>query len=303
MVKKTNNLTIVIVTYLTKRDILLNCLESIDKNFKVLIVENSKKFPNKNFFLKKFSNLEIICSGTNLGYGKGNNFGLVRTKTDFALILNPDTILENNFFVNVKKIIKSENFSIIGCQYKNDKIFMPAGYFDAKKNKKFRENFFIKKTKKLIKVDWVVGCAMLLNLNKFNKRNIFDKNFFLYFEEFDLCKSIINNNGSIYLSSELKVHHLGFKSSFSTNTKLKIEANKLKDWHWMWSYFYFYKKNYNYFYALYKVFGKLIKSFFKSIFYIIILDKENKNKYLYRFLGLFFSIIGKKANYRVGKFY
>jgi N-acetylglucosaminyl-diphospho-decaprenol L-rhamnosyltransferase len=303
MLKKKNNLTIVIVTYLTNKDILLNCLESIDKNFKVLIVENSKKFLNKNFFLKKFPNLEIICSGKNLGYGKGNNFGISKVKTDYALILNPDTILENNFFTNVKNIIKKKNFFIIGCQYKNDKIFMPAGYFEVKKNKKFRKNFFIKKIKKLTKVDWVVGCAMLLNLNKFNKRSIFDENFFLYFEEFDLCKSIKNNNGSIYLSSELKVHHLGFKSSFSTNAKLKIEANKLKDWHWMWSYFYFYKKNYNYFYALYKVIGKLVKSFFKSIFYLIILDKENRNKYLYRFLGLFFSIIGKKSNYRVGRFY
>jgi len=303
MAKKSNNLTVIIVTYLTNKAILLNCLESVNKNFKIIIVENSKKFLNKNFFLKKFPNLEIICSGKNLGYGKGNNFGISKVKTDYALILNPDTILENNFFTNVKNIIKKKNFFIIGCQYKNDKIFMPAGYFDYKKNKEFRKNFFKKKLTKLIKVDWVVGCAMLLNLDKFKNRKLFDENFFLYFEEFDLCRSVMNNKGSVYLSSELIVHHLGFKSSFSTNAKLKIHANKLKDWHWMWSYFYFYKKNYNYFYALYKTFGKLMKSFFKTIFYTIVLNKENKNKYLYRFLGLISSIIGIKSNYRVGKFY
>ena len=303
MAKKSNNLTVIIVTYLTNKAILLNCLESVNKNFKIIIVENSKKFLNKNFFLKKFPNLEIICYEKNLGYGKGNNFGISKVKTDYALILNPDTILENNFFTNVKNIIKKKNFFIIGCQYKNDKIFMPAGYFDYKKNKEFRKNFFKKKLTKLIKVDWVVGCAMLLNLDKFKNRKLFDENFFLYFEEFDLCRSVMNNKGSVYLSSELIVHHLGFKSSFSTNAKLKIHANKLKDWHWMWSYFYFYKKNYNYFYALYKTFGKLMKSFFKTIFYTIVLNKENKNKYLYRFLGLISSIIGIKSNYRVGKFY
>tara|TARA_B110000444_G_C18765505_1_gene559776 strand:- start:368 stop:1279 length:912 start_codon:yes stop_codon:yes gene_type:complete len=303
MPKKLNNLTVIIVTYLTSKQILLDCLKSINKNFKIIIVENSKKFPNEKFFKKKFPNLEIVCSGENLGYGKGNNFGLTRTKTDYALILNPDTVLEKNFFNNVMRIIKKKNFSIIGCHYKDDKIFMPAGFFDSKKNEKFRKNFFKKKPNNLIKVDWVVGCAMLLNLNKFKKRNLFDKNIFLYFEEFDLCKSIKNDKGSIYLSSELKVHHLGFKSSFSTNTKLKNEATKLKDWHWMWSYFYFYKKNYNYLFALYKVLGKLIKSFFKSFFYTIIFDRENRDKYVYRFLGLFFSIIGRESNYRVGKFF
>ena len=303
MAKKNNNLTIIIVTYLTNRDILLNCLKSISRDFKVIIVENSRKFADTNFFKKKFKNLEIVCSGKNLGYGKGNNYGLVKTKTDYALILNPDTVLEKNFFSNIKKIITKENFSIIGCSYTNDKIFMPAGFFDSKKNDSFRKNFFKKKQKKFTKVDWVVGCAMLLNLNKFEKRNIFDKNIFLYFEEFDLCKSILKKKGSIFLSSELKVHHLGFKSSFSTNDKLRNEANKIKDWHWMWSYFYFYKKNYNYFYAFYKIFGKMIKSLLKSIFYTVIFSEKNRDKYLFRFMGLFSSVIGRESNYRGKKFY
>ena len=53
----------------------------------------------------------------------------------------------------------------------------------------------------------------------------------------------------------------------------------------MWSSFYFYKKNYNYFYALKKLLGKFIKSFFKMIFYTITFQKNKKNKYFHRFLG------------------
>ena len=73
--KKMNNLTVVIVTYLTEKKILLNCLQSIDKKTKVIIVENSKSFKHKIYFLKIFPNIEIVCTGLNLGYGKGNNFG------------------------------------------------------------------------------------------------------------------------------------------------------------------------------------------------------------------------------------
>ena len=100
--KKSNNLTVVIVTYLTDRKILLNCLQSIDRNIKILIVENSKNFKEKAYFTKKFSNIEVVCTGLNLGYGKGNNFGLNKVKTDYALILNPDIVCKSNFF---KKII------------------------------------------------------------------------------------------------------------------------------------------------------------------------------------------------------
>jgi hypothetical protein len=39
-----NNLTVVIVTYLTQKKILLNCLNSISKEVKIKIIENSEKF-------------------------------------------------------------------------------------------------------------------------------------------------------------------------------------------------------------------------------------------------------------------
>ena len=72
--KKNYNLTVIIVTYLTNKKILLNCLKSIDKKIKVIIIENSKTFLHKKYFLDKFSNLDVVCTGLNLGYGKGNNF-------------------------------------------------------------------------------------------------------------------------------------------------------------------------------------------------------------------------------------
>ena len=89
-----DNLTIVIVTYKTDEKILTECLNSIDTKAKILIVENSNKNPFKENFEKKYSNVNIILSGKNLGYGVGNNFGLSRVRTRYALILNPDIILE-----------------------------------------------------------------------------------------------------------------------------------------------------------------------------------------------------------------
>ena len=72
---------------------------------------------------------------------------------------------------------------------------------------------------------------------------MYEKNFFLYFEEFDLCKSLINLGKNIFTAQELKIHHLGFKSSINKDEQNSSNMIKLKDWHYMWSSFYFYKKN------------------------------------------------------------
>ena len=79
--------------------------------------------------------------------------------------------------------------------------------------------------------------------NLFKDKNIFDDNFFLFFEEFDLCKSVTNKGGFVYSSNELLVNHLHSKGSIGSNQNLRTVAIKVRNWHWMWSLFYFYEKN------------------------------------------------------------
>jgi len=297
--KNLNDLTVIIVTYRTSEKIIYDCLNSIDTKVKVLIIENSNNFINKKTILSNFSNVKIVCTGKNLGYGKGNNFGLTLVKTNYALILNPDVICEKDFFNNIIEVVNDANdFSIIGCQYLKDKIFMPAGFFNKTQNNIFKENFKKNKIDFLTKVEWVTGCSMLINLKKFSNKEIFDKKFFLYFEEVDLCKSVIRKGEKIFSSQKLKIHHLGFQSSIEGNDGDDLNLNRLREWHWMWSSFYFYKKNYNYFYAFYQMFGKLIKSFIRLSFYSITFQKNKKDKYLYRFLGLYNSFLNRPSNFR-----
>jgi len=293
------NITVIIVTYNTPEKIILDCLKSIPLNIKVLIVENSKNLSYQEKITSQFSNTNVVCTGENLGYGGGNNFGIKSAKTDYVLILNPDVICDEKFFTNMSEAVEeAKDFTIIGCQYLYDKIFMPAGFFENEENNEFKKKFKNNEISSLAKVEWVTGCSMLINMKKFEQKEIFDKNFFLYFEEFDLCKSVINKGENIYTSNKLKIHHLGFKSSI-VSAKDKTNISKLREWHWMWSTFYFYKKNYSYLYALKKVLGKFFKSFFKLVFYSIIFHKSEKQKYLYRFLGIINAMLNRPSSFRI----
>ncbi len=292
-----NELTIVVLTYKTRRDILLNCLNSIDKKVNIKIIENSEKFHNEVEFLEKFPNLSIECTGKNLGFGGGNNYGFKKINTKFALTLSPDTILDKNFFENLKTYLNSNlEFSILGVSFYEEDIkrtgHLSYGYFRKNSDEKS-----FKKT--LIEVDWIIGCAIIINLSKFKDKSVFDENIFIYFEDFDLCKSLTRNGIKVLASKILYIKHIGDSSSISIIPELKNESNKFRNWHWRWSEFYFYKKNYGYFYALRKCFFKLLKFLILMPYYKVIFDKVQFDRNKYSFLGLFNSIIGKKSSYRI----
>tara|TARA_B100000214_G_scaffold374883_1_gene359079 strand:- start:507 stop:1403 length:897 start_codon:yes stop_codon:yes gene_type:complete len=292
-----DNLTLVILTYKTGKEILDNCLSSIDKNIKIIVVENSTYFENQKYFEDKYKNIKIILTEKNLGYAGGNNFGLNMVKTEYALIFNPDIICEKNFFSSIQKYLDGKlDFSIIGTSFAEQSDYHTAGFFDNKKN--LKEANFLNEFN-LYDVDWVSGCSLLLNLNNFDDKKIFDENFFLFFEENDLCFRVKSKGGKIFMSTDLKITHLGFKSSLASLEKYKFEFSKLRNWHYMWSFYYYHKKNYGMITALKKSTSRLLRYFMKFIFYSLMFDKKNKILYFCRFSGLINSICNKKSSFRI----
>ena len=291
-----HQLTAVILTYKTNLDILKNCLKSINPKVKILIVENSSHFKYLKEIQSNFSNIEVVCSGSNLGYGGGNNFGLNKVKTNYALILNPDTVCEDNFFLNINKYLSGNiDFTLIGTTYRNKTDFKPAGFF----NKKDLKNAQFDKESNLYEVDWIAGHTILFNMKKFSNKIFFDENFFLFFEEFDLCMTLKKRNEKVYMCPDLKIDHMGWKSSFNVDENFEIHSHKLRNWHYMWSFFYYNKKNYGYLYSLIKSLSRLLRSVLRIIFYSITFNNKQRIIYTYRFLGLINSIFLKKSKYRI----
>jgi len=274
------NLTIVIVT-LKSENIIDQCLESIDKNIPVIVVENSNNQKFKNRLESKYQNLKCILAESNLGMGAGNNIGIKEAKTEFILILNPDVLLEKNtldeLFLASQKL---SNFSIIAPL---EKKYINYG-IPNNKNDEFP-----------FEVQWVDGFAMLLNKKKFKEEIYFDEEFFMYLENNDLCKRVKNNGGSIFIVPNAKINHLAAKT---VDSKFAEEVEFSRNWHWIWSKFYFNKKHYGFFKAFYEGFPRYSSSLIRFLFYLLINNKKKKKIYFNRASGFYNALLGKASWYR-----
>ena len=272
---ESKELTIVIVTFKSDKKI-ISCLESISNKIPIIIVENSDNVDFKKNIESKFKNVNCILTGENKGYSIANNIGLKLVKSKYALVLNPDTVLEKNTIKNFFVFTESnKDFWLVG----------PASDQMVEIDYKSKNSQEVKNLK---------GFAIFFNMSKFNGE-FFDENFFLYFEEIDLCKRIQINKGKIFLDKTIIINHEGGKS---INNFFSFELEKNRNWHWMWSTFYFHKKYKGFFLATIIIFPKLLSALFKSIFYLIIFNKKKRDIYFHRLSGVLNSIAGKKSWYR-----
>ena len=284
------DITIVITSFKSEKKI-KNCLNSINRQCKIINVENSDDQNYQKKIEEEFSNVKCILSGGNMGYGKGNNIGLKEVKSKYALILNPDAeLFPDSIDIFLKMAKENSDFAMITPFTLEDKNDLKS-FNLSEKSPSFDHGISLNiKTIKTVR-----GHAMFLNLDQFKDIGFFDENIFFFLEETDLAMRLFKNNKKIYFCAPIKIYHEGGKSHENIiNHEMELSRN----WHWMWSTFYYNKKYSGYLISLIKIFPKLIKSFFKTIFYFLILNKKKGSIYLHRMLGILNSLLGQKSWYR-----
>ena len=272
-----NNITVIIVSYKSKKTI-FNCLKSIEHFNKILILDNSNDKELKKNLKNKYSKIKFFLSKTNNGYGAGYNFLLKKVKTPYALLMTPDTSFKkgtlNKFLLSLKKF--QDNYCLMG-PFKQNKIF-------ALENKKT-----------ISEASLVYGFSMFINMKNINKNNFFDENIFLYLENDDFCKRLVDHNEEIYVVPKSKINHLGGKA---VSQKFSEEVELSRNWHWIWSKFYFKRKHKGYFFALINGLPTFFSAVLKYILYLIIFNPKKSKIYLHRAMGYLNAAIGRKSFFR-----
>jgi N-acetylglucosaminyl-diphospho-decaprenol L-rhamnosyltransferase len=284
-----NDITILIVTYKSEH-IIKKTIGNLNSNFNIIVCENSSNIIFKELIEKEFFNTSVILTGGNLGVSRAVNIGLKQIKTKFAFFLTPDTFPEKDCLEKLYNIaIKNFNAAIVAPTNKDVKLHKYYGYFS---------NFFTSRNEdyfhgvKCKHVDWVFGCALLLNINKISEIGFFDESFFLDFEELDLCFRSRKNNFDVILSLE---SFISSKPQQSVNSNKSYNLSAQRMWHYGWSSFYFYKKNFNFFYSLKINLFIFFKNFIKMIYHLIFFNKIKFLNYFYYIFGFLSSVFGRSS--------
>lgn len=237
-------ISIIIVQYHVKKE-LFDCIQSIidsrpKVNYQIIVVDNDEVKTIEKDLLKEFPKV-IYISNENKGFGQGNNTGAKYAKGNYLFFLNPDTIVyKNTIDVLYQFLKKNKSAGVVApfLLHENKKPFEQQGVKELNPfraifsisiiNKMFpnnpvAKNYFIQWNKIETKeVDVVPGTAFMLSSELYASVKGFDEKFFLYFEEFDLCKRIKEKGYKLFIEPKAKITHLWERS-----TKQRNDINKI----------------------------------------------------------------------------
>ncbi len=238
----------IIIVNFNSGDYLLYTLRSIVLNppsgdYEVIIIDNDSRDGSIEKAKKVFPQFKYVLNRKNLGYGAGCNLGAKLAKGEILIFSNADIIITNGTFDKVKKHFEeNKKIGIIGA-----KLFYPDGTFQAscrryprfkyllfgrksigssllKNNPITREFLYLdlKDIKEPVEVEGVVGAFMAIKKEIFFKIGGFDKRFFLFAEDIDLCLRIKKEGYKVIHDPTIKVIHfhgqsrryLGLKSDY-----------------------------------------------------------------------------------------
>ena len=279
-----HEITIIIVTYKSEKLISENL--AVLKKFPTIIVDNSNS-KNLNSIISEYDNIKLINPKKNLGYGKANNLGVSSSTTPYILIINPDVLLSEE---SILKLYSSFQNNI-----KNAGVLGPSLY-DANMNRRTNGSIsYVKKTKgkKLSNFinnipvgdtccEFLVGCCLFLKKDFFNKLGGFDEDFFMYFEDNDLCDRVLKNGKTVMEIPAAHIIHLENSSSqksFFQDTKMAI-VHKIS------SYIYL-KKNFSNKSFIYHLLLNFFDYFQRFIFNFLLFKFKKSFKNFLRLISIF----------------
>jgi GT2 family glycosyltransferase len=241
------DVSIIIVSYNSVDEILAN-INSIQENilsltYEILVVNNCAKDRKLAAMLKDYEHVKVIEAGANLGFGRANNLGFGQSKGQYILFVNPDVLFLSDIDQLTGLLEADSGIGLIGpSTYNGDgKILPSCGEYPGIRNL-FSYNFFLNNLFPRIKwwgnfpmkyfdftgtreVDWVSGAFMLGRKSTFKRIGGFDKDFFMYGEDIDICWRLKKAGFRVFFSDKARIiHNAGHSTRNKSGTKARLTA-------------------------------------------------------------------------------
>lgn len=214
---------IILLNYCGTEDTLA-CIESLEKidykSFDIIIVDNDSPDDSYERLKKELEGGKhiLIKAAGNDGFAKGNNIGIdyaMEAGYDYVLLLNNDTLVEENFLTELVRCYEEhENSGIVGAKIlyegKRNYIWYGGGEIDFKRFYGFHYGIEEEDTglyDEEKEIDFITGCVMLIGREVIEKIGGLPEGYFMYFEDVDYCIRVKEAGYSLYYCPTSIVYH------------------------------------------------------------------------------------------------
>jgi GT2 family glycosyltransferase len=228
---------------------LYKCLDSLasfkGEYFKteVIVVDNNSEDEAIYEVEKRYPQFRFIFNKVNGGFANGSNLGARNSSGEYILFLNPDTVVSEEAVGKLLEIARLHpDFTIVSCKQINErgKESIATGQFPSMFNLTGlqRAIFRSHKTESLPDIsdiifpDWISGSVVLMQRAVFNKLNGFDEDYWMYFEDVDLCKRNHDMDGKVAFCRSVSIEHnhggssrINLKTAALTKTEVIISRH------------------------------------------------------------------------------
>lgn len=233
----------------------VECVLSSDIPIDLHLVDHSPKDPWADLVHADWPSVDIIEPGRNLGYGAGNNAALPRLKSEYHIIMNPDVTFDPTLisrmvaYMDAHKDIAVLTPRIFGEDGAEQ--FVPrrqptvryllsgrladhSPYFKAQ-----RDAYTMADTPLTgpMSVQFATGCFMLIRTHLFYQLKGFDERFFLYHEDSDLSRRVLQRGQIVYHPDFCITHVWRRSSARSRRALLQHVLSTIRffmKWGWSW---------------------------------------------------------------------
>ncbi len=220
----------------------------------VLVDNGSPNLRAHEFVKAHIPNAIVILRDKNYGFGNSCNRGTEEVDAEHYFFLNPDTVLVDESILDRLHAFMRERpwtgivapriHYLTGELQETHRRF-PAWYMpivqrtwlaETKFGRAYADTFLMRERvlKERRLVDWVQGSAMMMSSTLFEELGGFDDQFWMYFEDIDLCRRVWERHRPVYYYPDVVLHHVygkgsattgGYFKNFFTNRQLRAHIS------------------------------------------------------------------------------
>ncbi|OGH21772.1 MAG: hypothetical protein A3F31_04795 [Candidatus Levybacteria bacterium RIFCSPHIGHO2_12_FULL_38_12] len=246
------DISILIVSYNSKI-FLRECIDSIEKNIlnkikkEIIVVDNASGDGSAETIRNSFKDVILVENKENLGFSKANNIGIKKSKGNYILFLNPDTLVREKSIETLLGFLDEHTqVGAVAC-----KVELPNGEIDDASHRGFPTpwNSFCyfsgltklfphsklfsgytmgwKDLSTIHEIDACGGAVMLVRRKAGDDVKWWDEDYFFYGEDLDFCYRLKQKGWKIFYYSNVSIlHYKGVSSGIKDISKDRTTANK-----------------------------------------------------------------------------